>query len=257
MDTQANTAFGAKKVSATHVVMHAQVKPKQGKGAARELRRQGFVPGVIYAAGHNSESIAVNLKDLQAALRLGRFFTHVHELNLGGTATKVLARDIQRDPVTEQPLHIDFIRYNPASKVHVNVTVKVVGESDSPGLKMGGVLQLVEAELEVVCRADSIPAEIEVSVAGLDIGDSVHLSSIKLPQCVKSAVTDRDLTIVSVVSTRTSTMAELDAPVVAPAAEVPASNQKAPAAGAAAPAAAGSTKDAKGKESKGKEPAKK
>lgn len=219
------------KKHAARVVMQAVAKTRSGKGAARDMRRNGMVPGVIYAAGHDSQAIAVNAKDLAAALRAGHFYTHNHELNLDGATVKVLARDIQRDPVSDRPIHIDFIRYNPASKVNVNVSVKVVGETESPGLKVGGVLQLIEAELEVVCRADSIPEEITVSVAGLDIGDSVHMNTIALPEGVKFAVTDRDLTVVSVVSTRTSSTAEDEAADAAAAAaaapaEVPASAQK-------------------------------
>lgn len=193
------------------VAMEAIEKTKQGKGAARELRRNGMVPGVIYAAGHDSQSIAIRAKDLDAALRAGHFFTHNHELNLDGKTVKVLARDIQRDPVTDIPLHIDFIRYNPKSIVHVDVSVRVEGEAESPGLKTGGVLQLVETTLEVVCRADSIPQELVVSVASLDIGESVHMSQIALPEGAKWGVTDRDLTVVSVVSTRTSATAEDEA----------------------------------------------
>lgn len=211
---------------AAATAMEAKAKTKQGKGAARELRRQGYIPGVIYAAGTESQAIAVKAKDLATALRAGHFFTHTQELNLDGKATKVLARDIQRDPVTDVPLHIDFIRYNPSSKVNVDVTVKVVGDAESPGIKAGGVLQLIESTIEVVCRADSIPEEIVVSVAALDIGDSVHLSEITLPAGVKSAVVDRDLTVVSVVSTRTSNMAEDTATTETPA-EVPATAQKA------------------------------
>lgn len=218
--------------SAKKVVIAAVAKTNSGKGAARELRRNGFIPAVIYNKGADSQSIAINGKDLAAALRIGHFFTHNHELNLDGKAVKVLARDIQRDPVTDTPLHVDFIPYNPKSIIHVNVSVRVEGEDQSPGIKIGGVLQLIESEIEVICRADSIPEEIVVSVAGLDIGDSVHLSSITLPEGVKPAVTDRDLTIVSVVSTRTSNTADdeaADAAVAADAAaaaEVPATAQK-------------------------------
>lgn len=193
------------------VVIAAIAKTNSGKGAARELRRNGFIPAVIYNKGADSQSIAINGKDLAASLRIGHFFTHNHELNLDGKAVKVLARDIQRDPVTDTPLHVDFIPYNPKSIIHVNVTVRVEGEEQSPGIKIGGVLQLIESQIEVICRADSIPEEIVVSVAGLDIGESVHLSSIKLPEGVKPAITDRDLTIVSVVSTRTSNTAEDEA----------------------------------------------
>jgi large subunit ribosomal protein L25 len=229
--------------------MKAVAKDKQGKGAARETRRQGYVPGVIYAQGHDSQAVAVFGKDLAKALQIGHFFTTTQELELDGKPVKVLARDIQRHPLTDMPMHIDFIRYNPASKIHVEVTVKIVGAELSPGIKEGGVLQLIETTIEVVCRADSIPSDIEISVAELGIGDAVHLTEVKLPEGVKAAVTDRDLTIVSVVSTRTSNTADDEAADAAAAAEaaaegasaaeVPAINQKAPA--AAAPAA-----DAKG-----------
>lgn len=207
--------------TSTHSVINAVAKPKSGKGAARELRRNGYLPAVIYKKGEDSQSIAVKASDLAASLRKGHFFTHNHELNLDGKAVKVLARDIQRDPVTDMPLHVDFIPYNPKSIVHVNVTVRLEGEELSPGIKIGGVLQLIESQIEVICRADSIPEEIVVSVAGLEIGDSVHLSGIKLPEGVKPAVTDRDLTIASVVSTRASNMADeaADAAAAAPAAE--------------------------------------
>jgi large subunit ribosomal protein L25 len=193
------------------IVIEAIAKLASGKGAARDLRRNGFVPAVIYNKGADSQSIAIKGAHLAAALRAGHFYTHNHELSLDGKTVKVLARDIQRDPVTDVPLHVDFIPYNPKSIVHVNVSVRVEGEEQSPGIKIGGVLQLIEAEVEVICRADSIPEEIVVSVAGLEIGDSVHLSSLKLPEGVKPAVTDRDLTIASIVSTRTSNTAEDEA----------------------------------------------
>lgn len=238
--------------ASTHVVMNAVTKTRQGKGAAREMRRNGMIPGVIYAKGHDSLAIGVNVKDLASALRVGHFYTHTHELNLDGKATKVLARDIQRHPVTDVPLHIDFIRYNPSSMVNVDVSVKIVGEELSPGIKEGGVLQLVETTLEVVCRADSIPEELIVSVAELGIGDSVHMNTIELPKGVKWGVTDRDLTVVSVVSTRTSNTADDEAADAAAAAEaaagaadVPATAQKGDAEGAE-----GGDKAAKGDDKK-------
>lgn len=215
-----------------HHVMNAIAKPAQGKGAARALRRAGMIPGIIYGKGNEAgETIGLNAQDLAKALRIGHFFTNTQELSLNGKTVKVIARDIQRHPVTDTPIHIDFIRFDPSRIMNVNVTVKIVGADKSPGIKQGGVLQLVEAELEVVCRADSIPQEIIVDISALDIGDSVHLSEIKLPAGVKSAVTDRDLTIASVVSTRTSKMEEDEAADAATAAAatpaaVPASSQK-------------------------------
>jgi large subunit ribosomal protein L25 len=189
--------------------MQAISKPNHGKGAARAIRRQGLVPGIIYAKGDAAgEGVAVNALDLAKALRIGHFFTHTQELNMGGKTIKVLARAVQRHPVTDAPIHIDFMHYDPARIVNVNVVIRVVGQEKSPGIKMGGVLQMIETSLEVTCRADAIPQELSVDVSGLGIGDSVHMSSIALPTGVKSAVTDRDLTIASVVSTRTSKMEE-------------------------------------------------
>ncbi len=208
--------------TSTHSVISAVSKPKSGKGAARELRRNGYLPAVIYKKGEDSQSIAIKTTDLLASLRKGHFFTHNHELSIDGKAVKVLARDIQRDPVTDAPLHVDFIPYNPKSIVHVNVTVRLEGEELSPGIKIGGVLQLIETQIEVICRADSIPEELVVSVAELEIGDSVHLSNVKLPEGVKPAVTDRDLTIASVVSTRASNTADEAADAAAQAAAAPA-----------------------------------
>lgn len=232
---------------ATHEIhpMTAVAKAKQGKGPARELRRNGFIPAIVY--GHEKDApmpLGIKLYDLEKALRKGHFFTYQQELNLDGKAIKVLAREIQRHPVTDIPTHIDFIAYNPNRRIHADVAVMVTGQGECPGLKNGGVLQLVEATIEVVCRADSIPEQIEVSVAGLDIGDTVHLSSVKLPEGVKAAVVDRDLTILSIINTRTAAMEEEEKKAAEEAAAAAAAaGGAAPvagaAAGAAAPAAAG------------------
>jgi large subunit ribosomal protein L25 len=215
-------------------------KDKNGKGAAREMRRQGFVPAVIYTPGDQANTVlGLNVKDLNRALQLGHFYTHAQELKVGDKVVKVLAKAIQRHPVTDRPIHLDFMSYDPARQVNANVTVEITGQTDSPGLKEGGVLQLIEAQLEVVCRADSIPEQIEISVAGLNIGDTVKLSEIKLPEGVRSAVTDRDLTIVSIISTRTSSTADDEAADAAAAAAAAAegATEGAAAAAGAAPAA--------------------
>lgn len=226
----------------------AVAKPKQGKGPARELRRQGYIPAIIY--GHEKDAplpLGIKLHDLDKALRVGHFYTHKQELMLDGKAIPVLAREIQRHPVTDIPTHIDFIAYNPSRSIRTAVQVVVVDQAKCVGLKNGGVLQLVEATIDVICRADSIPEGIEVSVAGLDIGDTVHLNSVTLPAGVKAAVVDRDLTILSVISTRTASMEEEEkkaaeeaaaAAAAAGGAAAPVAGAK-PAAGAAAPAAAG------------------
>jgi large subunit ribosomal protein L25 len=229
--------------------INTMTKDKNGKGAAREMRRQGFVPAVIYTPGDQANTVlGLNVKDLNRALQLGHFYTHAQELKVGDKVVKVLAKVIQRHPVTDKPIHVDFMSYDPARQVNVNVTVNIVGEEECPGLKEGGVLQLIESQLEVVCRADSIPQQIEVSVAGLNIGDTVHLSETKLPAGVRSAVTDRDLTIVSIISTRTSSTAEDEA---ADAAAAAAAAAEGATEGAAAAAGAPAADAAKANEKKG------
>ncbi|MCP5405232.1 MAG: 50S ribosomal protein L25/general stress protein Ctc [Pseudomonadaceae bacterium] len=195
---------------ATHPIT-AVAKAKQGKGSSRELRRNGFIPAVIYAKDGANTTLGIKLHDLEKALRMGHFFTTKQELVVDGKKLNVLARDIQRHPVTDVPVHIDFMAYNASQMVHANVAVEIKGQETSPGIKQGGVLQLIEASIEVVCRADSIPGEIVLDISALDIGESVHLSSIQLPEGVKPAVTDRDLTILSIVSTRTSNTADDEA----------------------------------------------
>ncbi|MFZ2619697.1 MAG: 50S ribosomal protein L25/general stress protein Ctc, partial [Alphaproteobacteria bacterium] len=211
------------------VTIQAEARAVSGKGIARKLRVAGKIPGVLYGAGKDPVKLSVVTHSINMAMQAGGFYTHAHSLMLDGKETKVLARSVQRHPVSENLEHIDFMYFVASSMVTVTVPVRVEGEMDSPGLKSGGVLQLVEAELELVCRADSIPEEIVISVAALDVGDSIHMSNITLPAGVRSAIVDRDVTIVSVVSTRTSTMDALDA---------------APVGDAAAPAAVPSEKGA-------------
>jgi large subunit ribosomal protein L25 len=190
--------------------MKATARTEGGKGATRRLRTQGQVPAILYGMKEDVVSLALDGHDLAMAMQAGSFFTHKHTLSLEGKNVDVLARDMQRHPVTEQVQHVDFIRYNPKQTLKVAVAVTVVGEEDSPGIQKGGVLQLVRSEVELICRADSIPDEIVVSMAGKDIGDSAHMSEIELPEGVHPAIRDRDFTIASVVGTRTASMSELD-----------------------------------------------
>ena len=181
-----------------------------GKGVARELRRNNQVPGVVYGLGKEPTGVAVDGHSLLMATQAGSFYTTKHELDVDGKKIDALARDLQRHPVTGKILHIDFMYFNAKQEVRVNVGVKVEGQEDSPGLKKGGVLQLLRSEVELVCRADAIPSHITISMAGTDIGDAVHMSSVELPDGVQPAIHDRDFTIASVVGTRTSTMADLE-----------------------------------------------
>lgn len=193
----------------SHVLI-AETRSKSGKGVARRARLENKIPGVVYGAGKEPQPILIEGHSLLMTMQDGHFFTNMHPMKLDDKEEKVLARDIQRHPVNEKILHVDFMRFDAKQKIKVDVEVVVVGQEDSPGLLKGGVLQLVRPTVELICRADNIPHEITVSMAGKEIGDSAHISEVDLPEGAVPSV-DRDFTIASVVGTRTSNMASMDA----------------------------------------------
>ncbi|SEM49460.1 LSU ribosomal protein L25P [Sphingomonas gellani] len=178
------------------ITLAAETRDRVGKGASRSLRREGRVPAVIYGAGQEPSSIHLEEKALVKALMTGHFFNSVVMLN----GARTLPKDVAFDPVTDRPVHADFLRIGEHTAVHVNVPVVFTGEEESVGLKKGGVLNIVRHELELVADAAEIPSEITISLAGLDVGDSLHISAVTLPQGVSSAITDRDFTIATVVA---------------------------------------------------------
>lgn len=197
-----------------------------GKGVARGLRAEGKVPAVVYGVGEEPMPIALDGHSLFMAVQAGGFYTTKHTLNIeGGKKVAVLAKDLQRNPVSSKILHVDFMHYNAKAMVRVSVNIVIVGEEDSPGLVKGGVLQMVRNEVELLCRSDSIPDNITVSMAGKDIGDAAHMSEVTLPDGVKPVIQDRDFTLASVVGTRSSNTSEDENgdPIVA-AGDVPADN---------------------------------
>jgi large subunit ribosomal protein L25 len=202
-----------------------------GKGAARSVRREGRVPGVIYGGGEAPEPISVDYKDLNKLVYAGHFLTTIFELDLAGRKERVLPRDYQLDVVSDRPLHVDFLRLKAGSRVRVQTPVHVVEQELSPGVKKGGAVNLVLHSLELWAPADAIPDSITISLAGLDFHDSVHVSTIKLPEGCKPVNTKTDLTVVTVVP---PTVYKDDAP-----AAVAAVTSGAAAAGAAAAPAAG------------------
>ncbi len=169
-----------------------------GKGSARQARRDGLVPAVIY--GNKEEPIMVNLERRVVVQRLTdpHFFTQLVDLELDGTKHRVLPRDVQFHPVTDVPMHVDFLRFDPKRRISADVMVVFEGEDESPGLRKGGVLNIVRHELEVFCTADDIPQEFVINLAGLDVGDSIHASSIPLPEGVSFVISDRDFTIATI-----------------------------------------------------------
>lgn len=178
----------------------AETREGVGKGASRVLRREGRVPAVIYGNKEEPLAIHVEAKELARLLGTGHFMNSIVEIEVGGQKVRTLPKDVAFHPVTDRALHADFLRLSANSTVHVNVPVVFANEEASPGLKRGAVLNIVRHELELVCDSNSIPDEIVVDVTGFDVGDSIHVSSVTLPQGVTSAITDRDFTIATIVA---------------------------------------------------------
>ncbi len=182
------------------LTLPAEARDRAGKGASRALRREGRVPAVIYGEKKEPLSIHVEEKLLSKMLSTGHFMNSVVMIDFQGKPQRTLPKAIDFHPVTSRPRHVDFLRIGEHTKVHVNVPVRFDNEEDSPGLKRGGVLNVVHHELELGCDAATIPDEIHVSLAGLEIGDSLHISQIKLPDGAVPAITDRDFTVATVVA---------------------------------------------------------
>ena len=182
------------------LTLSAETRERAGKGASRAIRRQGRVPAVIYGDRQEPVAIHVEEKVLVKALSTGHFMNSVVMVDVGGTATRTLPKDVHFHPVTDRPLHVDFFRISEHSQVHVEVPVHFVNEDEAPGITRGGVLNVVRHTLELVCDAASIPEEVVIDLTGFDIGDSIHVSSIALPEGSRSAIGDRDFTIATIVA---------------------------------------------------------
>ncbi|SNB62808.1 LSU ribosomal protein L25P [Arboricoccus pini] len=182
------------------VTLNAQSRTATGKGPARQLRRAGKVPAIIYGGGAAPEMIAIDFKEIKHQLDINaRFFSTIFELDVNGSKASVLAREAQLHPVTDVPLHVDFIRAEKGAKVDVPVAVHFVNEDKSKGLRNGGVLNIVRHEVQLTCPADAIPEHLVVDLEGYDIGDSIHISAVALPAGVELAIHDLDFTVASVV----------------------------------------------------------
>ncbi|MFM6830585.1 MAG: 50S ribosomal protein L25/general stress protein Ctc [Novosphingobium sp.] len=182
------------------LTLSAETRDRAGKGASRALRREGRTPAVIY--GGNEEPVAIHLEEkaLNKALGTGHFFNSVVELTVGGKTIRTLPKDVAFHPVSDRPQHADFLRVSKDSVVHVNVPVIFINEEKSPGLKKGGILNIVRHELEMICAPDAIPDDIVVDVSGYEVGDSIHYSAVTVAAGVKPAITDRDFTIATIVA---------------------------------------------------------
>lgn len=176
----------------------AALRDRAGKGAARQARRDGMVPGVVYGAKQDPLLINMEPRVLMRELRRTGFYTRVFDLKVGEQTEHVLPRDVQFDPVSDKPIHVDFLRVSDSATIHVMVPVVFLNEGASPGLKRGGVLNVVRHEIGFICRVDSIPHQIDVDLTGRDIGDSIHISEISLPEGVRPEISDRDFTVATI-----------------------------------------------------------
>lgn len=185
-------------MAAATTELKAQARSGVGKGAARALRRQGLIPAVIYGDKKAPLPIAISYNEAMKRIYAGGFLSHIITLDVDGAKHKVIPRDYQLDPVKDTAMHVDFLRIGAGSRINVQVHVAFVNHEQSPGLKRGGVLNVVHHTLDISCRADAIPEEIVVDLTGTDIGDSIHMSGIKLPDGVQSHSHEADLTIATI-----------------------------------------------------------
>ncbi|MCF8878261.1 50S ribosomal protein L25/general stress protein Ctc [Hyphobacterium sp. SN044] len=184
------------------IVLPVEVREGTGKGAARAARREGLVPGVLYGGDRGAVSIAVKANVLRKAIHTGKFLSHMVTLEHGKEKQPVIPKDVQFHPVTDEPLHIDLFRVEEDTVIDVEVTVHFINEEKSPGLKRGGVLNVVRHAVELSCPAGSIPEEIVIDLSGKEIGDSIHISDVTLPEGVTPTITDRDFTIATLQGAR-------------------------------------------------------
>jgi large subunit ribosomal protein L25 len=214
------------------IELKAWARQSTGKGGARQVRRDGRIPGIVYGDKQDPQNIALESKAVSKQIQTGHFQSTIFTLDVDGSKIRVIPRDVQLDPVRDFPIHVDFMRLGKDALVTVDVPVHFLNEGASPGLKRGGVLNVVRHDIPVRCPADRIPDHFDVDLTGIEIGDSIHISSIALPEGVTPTITDRDFTVATIAGRA----AEEEAAVTAEGAEAGAEGAAAPAEGAAAEA---------------------
>ncbi|MCG8271092.1 50S ribosomal protein L25/general stress protein Ctc [Aquamicrobium sp. NLF2-7] len=182
----------------TSYELKAETRERVGKGSARAIRRDGKIPAVIYGDKQPPLAITLSYKDIFYKIHGGGFMTTVATIDVDGQKIRVLPKDYQLDAIRDFPLHVDFLRVSAKSEVTVNIPVHFINEEKSPGLKRGGVLNVVRHEVEFVCPANAIPDSITIDLEGTEIGDVIHISSVKLPKGITPLIADRDFTVATV-----------------------------------------------------------
>ena len=177
--------------------LKATAREGTGKLANRALRAQKMVPGVVYGGETAPANVTLEYKSVFQHYQTGHFLSTVYLLDVDGKKERVIPRDVQVDPVRDFPIHVDFMRVSRTSRIDVDIPVQFINEEASPGLKRGGVLNIVRHSIEFTCPADAIPEKITVDLTGLDIGDSLHISAVSLPAGITPTI-DRDFTIATI-----------------------------------------------------------
>jgi large subunit ribosomal protein L25 len=178
----------------------AVARDRVGKGAARAVRRNGQVPAVIYGAGQPTKTISLDFAETKKLIYAGHFLTTIFEIEVDGAMTRAIPRDYQLDPVRDMPVHVDFLRIVEGGTIHVDVPVHFLNQDTCPGLKRGGTLNVVRHTVELIVPADDVPEAIEVDLAKSEIGDSLHISAVKMPAGSRPVIGDRDFTLATIVS---------------------------------------------------------
>ncbi len=191
--------------------LSAEPRAGTGRGAARAARRQGRVPAGVYGGGGLSQAISLNTREFGVALGRQGFFATLFELDVGGEKQRVLCREVQFHPVKDNPMHADFLRVSATTRINVDVPVRFINEEECPGLKEGGVLNVVRHVIELSCRADSIPPVILIDLTGREMGTSIHISEVSLPDGVQPTIGDRDFTIATVAAPTVQAVEEEEA----------------------------------------------
>jgi len=214
-----------------------------GKGPAYQTRLKGLIPAIVYGGNEEPENIAVDAHALTVTLEKGAFLTTLFNLKDGGKVTRVIPRDLQRDPVTDRPIHVDFMRLPEGATIRLAVPVHFKGQEKSPGIKRGGVLNIVSHTILLICPAEHIPESIECDVSEMDIHGTLHISHVQLPEGARTVIKDKDITLASIVApTHVIEEARAAAAAAAAAASAPAADEAAAAPAAAAGAAAAGAK---------------
>lgn len=179
--------------------IEATARDGLGTSAARAARREGRVPAIVYGDNTGPETISLDDRALRLHVNTGQFLNTIFMLDVDGRQIRVIPREFQLHPVSDVPLHVDFLRLGEGARVTVEVPVHFMNEEESPGLKRGGVLNIVRHTIEMKCLADAIPERLDADLTGLEIGDSLHASAIRFPEGVELTIADRDFTIATIV----------------------------------------------------------